>query len=260
VTPPWPAGERPDAPAAGNPSRPSGAAGRPRLAFLRALDEAEAEEDGGYYDAGYDDGPWDDQARLEAIGDRVDDTYQRNATRIGEDIVAAIERRPSTESRLASAMARIQAGTYTEPGYFQPAPDARDPLGRYAAACGAIDDYGRCASRFHAVGCHVITEEAASTSTPEAVEAWRDTLAGHTLPPGVDAEALSLASPSTPEPWGVAYAWSDLLHNPEPGPDTDVRAWTLHRMGEADQPPPPPRPDLPDVTVLRNAGHLRRLR
>jgi hypothetical protein len=67
----------------------------------------------------------------------------------------------------------------------------------------------------------------------------------------VDAEALGLASPSTPEPWGVADAWSDLLHNLEPSPDTDVRAWTLHRMGEADQPPPPPRPDLPDVTVLR---------
>ena len=61
---------------------------------------------------------------------------QRNATRIGEDIVAAIERRPSTEARLASALGRIQAGTYTEPEYFQPAPDARDPLGRYAAACG----------------------------------------------------------------------------------------------------------------------------
>ena len=165
--------------------------------------------------------------------------------------MAAIERRPSTEARLASALDRIQAGTYTEPEYFQPAPDARDPLGRYAAACGALDDYGRCASRFHAVGCHTVTEGAAATSTAEAVTAWADTLQDMPRRPGTDAEALGLASPAAPEPWGVDDAWSDLLSSGEPGDSSRLRARLLHSMGEADAPAPEPRADLPDVTVLR---------
>ena len=187
----------------------------------------------------------------------MDDSYQRNATRIGEDIVAAIERRPSTEARLASALGRIQAGTYTEPGYFQPAQDARDPLGRYraSATCGeAVDDFGRCASRFHSSpDCHTVTEGAAATSTAEAVTAWGDTLQDMPRRPGTDAEALGLASPSpaAPEPWSGDDAWADLLSSGEPGDDSRLRARVLHSMGEADPPAPEPRPDLPPVTVLR---------
>jgi hypothetical protein len=225
----------------------------------RALDEAladvEWDEAVAASEAG-EDGPWhdqaggyggDDQARLAAVGETVDDSYGRAAAVAAEDDEDEqwYARRPSGEDKLARAMGRIGRDSYTPPAYFRAAPDARDPLGRYAAACGALDDYGRCASRFHAAGCHVITDEAASTSTAEAVEAWNDTLAGHTLPPGVDAEALGLASPSTPEPWGVADAWSDLLSSGEPGDSSRLRAWTLHQMGEADQPAPEPGPAAP---------------
>jgi hypothetical protein len=157
---------------------------------LEQLAEVEAEvEAEGYGGDEPDDGSWHNVAtRLGEIGAQVDDTYARNATRIGEDIVAAIERRPKDEQRLASAMRRIEAGTYTEPEFFRgeaAAAAARDPFGRYAAACGAIDDYGRCASRYHAPSCHTVTEGAAATSTPEAVNAWNDVLSGYTPPAGL---------------------------------------------------------------------------
>jgi hypothetical protein len=175
--------------------------------------------------------------QLAAIGETLDATYAANATRIGQDIVAEIERRPSGEQRLARALSRIQDGTYTEPAYLRAAPPIRDVAGRYSNACGPADDLGRCSARYHAAGCGAVYDSSAVAGQPvERVEAYRDQLA--------------LASPSEPEP-GTTDLWADMLHSPEPGPDNDVRTWLLHRMGEADQPAPEPRPDLPDVTALR---------
>ena len=65
-----------------------------RLAFLRALDEAEAEEDAGY-GGGYDDGPWDDQAgldRLAAAGDQVAARHASEADRVVADITDQLAR------------------------------------------------------------------------------------------------------------------------------------------------------------------------
>jgi hypothetical protein len=226
-----------------------------RLAFYRALDEAEAEEDAGWDGDPDPEGPWrdgysgDELDRLAAIGETLDGTYSANATRIGEDIVAAIERRPKDEARLASAMRRIEAGTYTEPEFFRP----RGGGGRFIATCGQADDLGYCQERYHQAGCESAVASAAATSTPEAVRAWNEVVSsGPTALDVIAAEQqLGLASPSTPEPWDGTDTWSDLLHSETGLSDTDLRARVLHSMGETGPLPPEPRPDLPDVTVLR---------
>jgi hypothetical protein len=83
-----------------------------RLAFLEALDEAEAEEAGLPDPYGGDSGPWDDFGAATA---QMDAAHQLDGQRLAEDITDGLERRPSTEDRLTSAMRRIEAGTYTEP-------------------------------------------------------------------------------------------------------------------------------------------------
>ena len=152
-------------------------------------------------------------------------------------------------------MQRIEAGDYLSDPYFRhdeaAAAKARDPFGRWQAACGPLDEYARCSARYHDPSCHTVTEGAAATSTAEAVTAWQDALQDMPRRPGTDAEALGLASPAAPEPWGVDDAWSDLLSSGEPGDSSRLRARLLHSMGEADAPAPEPRADLPDVTVLR---------
>jgi hypothetical protein len=178
--------------------------------------------------------------RLAAIGGAVDRAYAANATRIGEEIVDAIERRPKDEVKIARALRRAEAGTLVEPAYFRAAPPVRDAAGRYSSACGPQDDLGRCAARYHAAGCGAVYDSHAVAGQPaERVEAYR--------------QQLALATPSQPEPgYGAGDAWGDLLDSGVPVlPEADLRARVLHSMGEADAPPPPPRTDLPDVSALR---------
>jgi hypothetical protein len=228
-----------------------------RLEFLRVLDETEAEEEAGLLggDGGEDDyGPWLDQdqaARLAAAGDQVDDSYGRAAAVAAEDDEDEQwrARRPSGEDKLARAIGRIERDSYTPPAMFRP---ARDTGGRYASACGPVDpDFGHCTSRYHAMGCGSAVATAAATGSAEAVRAWNSTLDGNPTALDVIAAEQQLGLANEPGPWDGSDLWSDLLHNPEPGPGTDVRAWVLHRMGEADQPAPEPRADLPDVSALR---------
>lgn len=163
--------------------------------------------------------------------------------------MAAIERRPSSEQILATAVRRIESGTYTEPEYFRP---ARDPTGRYASACSAPDEYGRCSGRYHSASCHVVTEEAAATGTTEEARAWQETLGNYTPPGGVDAGTLGLAN--EPMPGGGTDVWADLLETGEPGVAAPgLHAHLLHYMGEADAPAAQPRSDLPDVAAVREA-------
>jgi hypothetical protein len=57
----------------------------------------------------------------------------------------------------------------------------------YGQPCGAADAYGRCASRFHDVGCSHTVEAAASYgSTPVESGAWRGVLARHSRIPLAD--------------------------------------------------------------------------
>lgn len=119
------------------------------LDLLRVLDEVDAEEAaaGADPDAGPDAGegpelagdagdygPWDDHlGQLAEMGETLDARAALDGQRIGEDIVAQLDRRPTDEARLARAIPRIEAGTYTEDPYFQGDPAAaaaRDPLGR----------------------------------------------------------------------------------------------------------------------------------
>src|SRR5262249_20616270 len=102
-------------------------------AHLReVLAEAEAEE--AYGDPAPDPYGWDG---FNDAASAMDAAHELDAQRLGEDIVASIERRPKAEDILTRAMRRIEAGTYTEAPAFAP---ARDGYGRYASACGDTDD------------------------------------------------------------------------------------------------------------------------
>jgi hypothetical protein len=232
-----------------------------RLAFLEVLDEQDAEDAG--LPSPYDDepgppeGPWDDQAaRLAAIGETVDDSYGQAAAVAAEDAEDAewLATRPSDEAKIANAIRRAEAGTYQPPAMFRP---ARDTGGRYASACGPVDpDFGHCTSRYHESGCGAAVATSAATGDAGAVEAWNDTITSH--PTALDVIAaeqqLGLATPSQPEPWDGTDQWGGLL-GPEGGPgsaDPRLHARMLNLLGEADQLPPPPRPDLPDVSSIRS--------
>ena len=229
-----------------------------RFEFLRAVAETDAEEAGVPY-GDEDDGPWHDGSemdQLEAIGGQLDARRDLNGTRVGEDIVAQLDRRPTDEARLARALPRIEAGTYTEDPYFRGDPAAaaaaRDPLGRWQAACGPLDDFGRCAARYHDPDCHTTVESAAARGSYAEVEAWNATLAGRTPEGGVDAEALGLAN--EPRPGDGGDLWADLLEAPggpgSAGPGLHSRV--LAYMGEIDAEPEPRGPG-PDTTAIRAA-------
>ena len=57
---------------------------------------------------------------------------------------------------------------------------ARLSTGRWGAVCGgelgSVDEFGRCAARFHDDSCHTVTESAAATGSADAARAWRDVL------------------------------------------------------------------------------------
>jgi hypothetical protein len=185
---------------------------------------------------------------------QVDRAYHDEAQRVTEDIVDALDRRPpSSEVRLARAVRRIEAGTYTPPGYFRAAEPARDVLGQYTSACGPTDDLGRCSARYHEAACGAVVIGSAATGSYEDVEAWNETVAGHTQPPGAAGagQALGLANDGGSEDLG----WGDPL-GPAGGPgsaDPGLGARVLASMGETDAPPAEPREDLPDVSGLREA-------
>ena len=229
-----------------------------RLAFYEALDEVEAEEAAGLY--GDDDdgaGSWHDQ--LHAIGESLDDAYGTSAAVAAEDEEDAewLATRPSAEDRLARAISRIEAGTYTPPGFFRP---PRDIGGGLALSCGeALDDFGRCASRFHQAGCMTVTEGAAATGDATAAEAWNATLRG--MPSAVDVAAaaaeLGLATPASPEPGYGLDMWADLLDTSDPLSYPEIHAQVLAGMGEPGSPPPQVRGSGPDVSWLREALGLR---
>jgi hypothetical protein len=169
--------------------------------------EADAEEAAGLPpgDELPEDGSWHDQ--LGAIGSRLDARHELDGQRIGEDIVAEIERRPSSEAKLATAMRRIEGGVYTQDAYFRgdeaAAAAARDPLGRYQAACGPLDDFASCSARYHTPECHTTIESAAARGSYEPPK-----------PGGTPWPAAPRTPASTPARWawrtstGRAAAWT----------------------------------------------------
>jgi hypothetical protein len=229
-----------------------GATAEERLAFYESLAEYEAEE----WDearAAEEEAYQEQMAQLAEIGDQVDDHVTSEAVRQAEDEADAewLTTRPSVEDKIASSLGRAERGTLVPHPYFRP---ARDTEGMFSVSCGeAVDATGRCASRYHQAGCHTITEGAAATGSAEAAEAWRNMLLGYTPPPSVAgaAEEMGLASPTDPQPGSGMDTWADILE-PEPGvADPRLHARLMHYLGEADAPPPEPRPDHPDTTALR---------
>jgi hypothetical protein len=191
-------------------------------------------------------GPWDD---LDAATAPLDDAYALDAQRMAEDITDSLERRPSAETKIAQAMRRIEAGTYTEPEQFRP---ARDAGGQYSAACGPLTDLGTCGSRYHQAGCYAIAEGRMSRGSVAEAEAWNAGLLRHVA-------HRDLSTPADPDPLGGGGdTWASLLRSPgglfsEP----EIRARIMAVLdGEAAADPgyePVPAEARPPVTSLRTA-------
>jgi hypothetical protein len=229
------------------------------LDLLQVMDEVDAEEAGGAGPGagdgpdlagdGDDYGPWDDQlGALGEIGDQLDVHHATADAVAAEDMADSVffTTRPTDEAKAENAVARIEAGTYTEPAYFRP---ARDGQGRFGRVCGPVDEVlGTCGSRYHAQGCSAVVMQAAATGTPEEIIAWRDTLARHTPPPGAAGAATQMGLASEPVPGEGADTWQSLLEGPA-RPYGEIHARMLAEMALADNPAPPPR-EGPDVSGL----------
>jgi hypothetical protein len=197
-------------------------------------------------------GPWDDFNDATA---QMDQAHALDAQRMTEDIVDGLERRPSTETILAQAMRRIEAGTYTEPEQFRSDPAARDGYGQFASACGPLDDAtGTCGARYHAADCGAVIAAAAATGDAQAAEAWRDTLASRPPDPGALGYSAELAEPSGPEDM-----FSGLL-SPASADSATVHQRMLAVLADAEAaepgPEPFPREQYPDTAALREAMGL----
>ncbi len=232
-----------------------------RMVLDEVLDEVEAEEAAGLpYDADGDaDGgpadPEDDDPRswagqLEAAGAALDDTAARDAQRLAEDVYDAIPgRTPTDEVRAARALRRIEAGTYTPDPYSRGDPAAaaaaRDPSGRWASACGDLDEFSRCSAKYHQAGCHVVTEAAAANGSATEAEAWTAQLRGQPMDPG----ALGFANESGAEPHDpLGVDFDDVLDDGQRLPYEQLRDRITHRMGLSDrqdrEPLPGPHTDV----------------
>jgi hypothetical protein len=192
-------------------------------------------------------GPWDDFNASAAAMDRA---HELDATRLGQDIVAELERRPKAEDVLQRDLRRIEQGTFNEQPAFQP---ARDGYGLYASACGGTDDYGRCAARYHDPGCGAVIAAAAATGDAAAAEAWAATLRNHPPDPGAHGYAAELAG----DPLDGFDTWSDLLRPSGPADPATVHARMMAVLdGEQAAEPgyePSPAGQYPDTSGLRAA-------
>jgi hypothetical protein len=164
-------------------------------------------------------GPWDDSADLSNVYDysgafaAVDAAGEAEAQRLAEDVEAALERRPSFQTRMDRALDRIGRGTYTTPAYY------REPEPSYGCGQG-YDDFGRCAARFHQASCLETARGEAATGSARAVEAWN-----HTLLANQEAAPIDLAAPA------LDTSWEDLL-GPDGGPGAPADLETLNAMRE----------------------------
>jgi hypothetical protein len=170
-------------------------------------------------------GPGDDEppgySGLERASAALDAQIDTDASRLGEDIQDAIAdtRRPKFEDKLARAFDRLAGGTYAPSAVLAP---ARDAARFTSGACGDdLDAFGRCASRFHQVGCREVTRAAAATGSATAVEHWRTQLLANQETSGID-----LAAPA-----GLDRDWADLL-SPDSGPGVPGDLETLNAMRE----------------------------
>ena len=172
-------------------------------------------------------GPWDDFNTATAAMDR---THELDAQRLAEDVADQIpdRRPPSDEVKLARALRRIEAGTYTEPEQFRGDPAARDAYGQFASACGPPDDFGRCASRYHDPACGAVIAAAAATGDATEAEAWALTLRNRPPDPGALGYSAELAEPSGPED-----TFADLLAPRSADPAT-VHARMLAVLADQD--------------------------
>jgi len=163
--------------------------------------------------------PGEDEAELAGyadVGQLVDLAYANEQQRQAEDATPLPRR---SEDRTEWLLSRATRGTLT------PGPMFRTPDPSHGCD-GAIDEFGRCASRYHH-SCMEPVRQSAATSTAEVAQRWRDTLL------------------STPSSADVALAGEDLLSpddlfGPGTGP-TDLETYqhmkaVLGIGGKADLP------------------------
>jgi hypothetical protein len=118
-------------------------------------------------------------AFAEAYQESFEGSYDREAQRQAEDEQAETELRllgpKRSEDRLARALGRIEAGTYTPAGMY-----AAGSYGGDVTLCAGDDGFGRCSSAFHQEWCaHNVEHGATAGGSYEDAVGWRGALNRH---------------------------------------------------------------------------------
>jgi hypothetical protein len=82
---------------------------------------------------------------------------------------------------------------------------SRAASGQFARACGPLDDFGRCAERYHQAGCGAVTDSAAASGSAEQVAGWRDSIAQRHTAMVING-GVTYADAGTGEPWTMRDA------------------------------------------------------
>jgi len=144
-------------------------------------------------------------------------------------------RRYSGEERLARALDRIRAGTYTAPaaGY------AAAELSNASGNCGPTDAAtGLCASPYHQMDCTSAHVSSPATGDQDEMAAWRSVVLSHS---GREVSSIDLATRTGPD-------FDDLLESPEPA-DQETYYALRAALGIQHKPGPVPLRPAPRITA-----------
>lgn len=83
--------------------------------------------------------------------------------------------------------------------------NSRASSGQYARACGPLDDFGRCAERYHSAGCGAVTDSAAASGSAEQVTAYRESIAQRHTGLVIN-DGATFEDAGTHEPWTLRDA------------------------------------------------------
>jgi hypothetical protein len=135
-----------------------------------------------------------------------------------------------SEDRIARAMERIEAGTYTPRGAAAYGFAQGSTTG--TETCGSADEYGYCRERFHAAGC-------GSAATPDVVEVLRPAMADLAQRPLLDADG----NPWIDARFGSPMTATDFVESATGIRLGDASLWEAHR-GQRRELVSPARPQV----------------
>ena len=142
---------------------------------------------------GITDEAWADATMEELAVIGMSNAVAGAAARSGDFATAAAIRLDLSGSQPGSESAAIELA------------NSRASSGQYARACGPLDDFGRCAERYHSAGCSVVTDSAAASGSAEQVTAYRESIAQRHTAMVING-GLTYEDAGTGEPWTMRDA------------------------------------------------------